>query len=266
MPADFAAIRRRLASAKEDLDELRAEVEAFMAPQPWRLERQDTHLSESLVCFVDQEPDPEWGDRIGYIAYKVRSALDQLVTQLIVDGGKEPTGKTQFPIFAESAGYLTKRQDGRSQRDVMLRGVPSRHRAVIDAAQPYQRGPQAQRDPLFILNSISNRDKHNDTHAVWGAVAGTRHRIIRPDGVTWTVSISKGDDPLPLIDGEVLLGVESQLGTELTQKMRMEVDEIQIGLAFEGKATVTLDHIEHALIHVAGIVDRFETRIRNRHP
>lgn len=266
MRADFTAIRRRLATAKKDLDELRAEVNAFMDPPPWRLERQDTGLSESLVSFVDREPDPEWGDRIGYIAYKVRSALDQLVTQLIVDGGKEPRGNTQFPIFAESAGYLTNRRDRKSQRDVMLHGVSSRHRTVIDALQPYQRGAQARRDPLFILNSIGNRDKHNDTHAVWGAVAGTRHRIIRPDGVTWTISINKDDDPLPLIDGQVLLGVESQLGTELTEKMRMEVDEIRVGLAFEGKVIVTLDHIERALLHVAGIVDRFENRIRNRNP
>jgi hypothetical protein len=44
-------------------------------------------------------------------------------------------------------------------------------------------------------------------------------------------------------------------------KMRLEVDAVNVGLVFAGKVTVSLDHIETALKHVAAIVNRFEQRV-----
>src|SRR5918994_3766653 len=102
MPADLSAVKRRIADAKSELDELRADVDAFTSavPPPWRLEREGTDYVEALVSYIDREPDPAWGDRIGYIAVKARSTLDQLMTQLVVDSGNDPTkSRSYFPIF-----------------------------------------------------------------------------------------------------------------------------------------------------------------------
>jgi hypothetical protein len=90
---------------KSELNELRVEVDAFTSavPPPWRLEREDTQDVEALVSYIDREPDPAWGDRIGYIAVKARSALDQLMTQLVVDSGNDPSKrKSYFPIFVHA--------------------------------------------------------------------------------------------------------------------------------------------------------------------
>jgi hypothetical protein len=96
MPADLSAVKRRVADAKDELDHLRAEVDAFISavPPPWRLEREDTQHVEALVSYIDRKPDPAWGDKIGYIAVKARSALDQLMTQLVVDSGNDPTKRS----------------------------------------------------------------------------------------------------------------------------------------------------------------------------
>jgi hypothetical protein len=175
MPADLTAVKRRVADAKKELDELRAEVDAFIAADtpPWRLEREDTARVEALVSYVDRKPEPQWGDRVGYIAVKTRTALDQLVTQLVVDSGNDPSNnKTYFPIFTDAASYVSRsRRGGQSERDKRLRGVASRHRTIIDQSQPYHCGSEqrAKRDPLYLLNAINNHEKHEDTHTVWSS-------------------------------------------------------------------------------------------------
>jgi hypothetical protein len=128
MTADFTAIRRRIAKAKRELDALRADVDAFCDARPWRLEREDGPLSEALVAYVDRDPDLEWGDEIGVIAYRTRSALDHVVRQLVVDSGNVPNDRTHFPIYADAAEYFGTGRRGRSPRERMLTGVASRHR------------------------------------------------------------------------------------------------------------------------------------------
>jgi hypothetical protein len=117
--------------------------------------------------------------------------------------------------------------------------VASRHRTIIDQLQPYQRGVSgAPRDPLYLLNAVANREKHEDTHAVWAAVAGTKFRLLFSDGRVYNVVISKDDDPNPLMDGQTLVGAD---GSDLLpgQSIRIELDEVRIGLAFEGKVKVS---------------------------
>jgi hypothetical protein len=268
MPADLSAVKRRVAEAKSELDGLRGEVDAFTSavPSPWRLERQRTRCVEALVSYIDREPDPAWGDRVGYIAVKARSALDQLTTQLVLDSGNDPARKkSYFPIFAHPDAYLAKsKKGGNSERDRRLAGVASRHRKIIDQLQPYQRGPQkAVRDPLYLLNAIANREKHEDTHAVWAAITGTTFRLLFSDGRVHSIVIRKDDDPDPLVDGQTLVGSD---GSNLLpgQSIRIEVDEVRIGLAFEGKVTVSLDQVDAAILHVSRIIDRFGTRIAAR--
>jgi len=268
MPAELSAVKRRVADAKSDLHDLRGEVDAFTSavPPPWRLEREDTQYTEALVSYIDREPDAAWGDKIGYVAVKARSALDQLMTQLVVDSGSDPTKRrSYFPIFTRADDYLAKsKKGGKSERDRRLEGVASRHRKIIDQLQPYQRGVErAARDPLCVLNAIANREKHEDTHAVWAAVAGTTFRLLFSDGRVHTVVITKDDDPNPLVDGQTLIGSD---GSNLLpgQSIRIEVDDVRIGLAFEGKVKVSLDQVDAAILHVSRIIDRFERRMASR--
>jgi|HubBroStandDraft_3_1064219.scaffolds.fasta_scaffold88872_3 hypothetical protein len=106
------------------------------------------------------------------IANLLRSVLDQLVWQLVLANGKDPSvSRTQFPIMVDHAAYA---QGKNPPRNRFLEGVARKHRRIIDNYQPYQMGQQAQRHPLFILNEVVNREKHRSGHAVLGTATECR--------------------------------------------------------------------------------------------
>jgi hypothetical protein len=109
------------------------------------------------IDFEILEPNPPiWGVIVGDFCHNLRSALDHLVYEL--SGHRR---MTQFPIFTSIDDYLVPDDCGRIKRDQLLRGVPERDRAIIDGYQPYQRGAEnASHDPLAILSSLNNADKH----------------------------------------------------------------------------------------------------------
>jgi hypothetical protein len=115
-----------------------------------------------VVEFAVYKPHPvEWSIIVGDIVHNLRSALDHLVYEL---SGRK--GGTAFPIFTSSDDYLVPNCRGVSQRDTKLAGVPKRDRATIDSYQPYQRGKQVARsDPLALLASLNNADKHRVINA-----------------------------------------------------------------------------------------------------
>lgn len=101
--------------------------------------------------------DPEWELTIGEVAHNARSALDRLVTLMVVaNGGSVEEHRGQFPIYDDLGKY-------QRARDAMLTGVPEPARLLIDAMQPI--GLKRVTDhPLLTLAHVSNWDKHRDGH------------------------------------------------------------------------------------------------------
>lgn len=92
----------------------------------------------------------------GEVVYNLRSALDHAVYRLI----SKNRGQSQFPIFTDVCEFQVK---GRP----MIKGVPSAICALIEERQPYKRLATAPAlDPLAVLNSFSNRDKHRELATV----------------------------------------------------------------------------------------------------
>lgn len=93
----------------------------------------------------------------------------------------------------------------------MLDGVASRHRRIIDGVQPYQRGRGAYRDPLAILNTISNRDKHNDVYTCVAALGNPGFKLIRPGlappDQELTIRLGEKLTPHAMADGEEFFGL-----------------------------------------------------------
>jgi hypothetical protein len=94
-----------------------------------------------------------WGTVIGEIAHDLRSALDNLVSQLVILNGESPTKRNQFPIFAVPAEYAQKVGS-------YLRGTTPIARTLIEALQPYHAGNGSRSHPLWLLAELSNQDKH----------------------------------------------------------------------------------------------------------
>lgn len=170
--ADLSSCRTKVARAKQKLDALQAQVGPFLDSRPYRVEVEQPPGKFIATVRIDRPPDPDWAVDAGEVANDVRSALDYLVFQLAIDNGANPRqDRTQFPIFLDDTEY---RKGGRrSHRERMLAGVSTRHRRDIDNLQPYQRGRQAAPDdPLALLRSISDRDKHREPHVTL-SVMGT---------------------------------------------------------------------------------------------
>jgi hypothetical protein len=100
MPADLKNARLKLARAKERLDKLRANVDAYMTPPPYRVATKEEGHERRGYIYVEREPDPSWGLDLGEVAVGARSVLDMLVKQLVIEGGNQPTRSNAFPIFS----------------------------------------------------------------------------------------------------------------------------------------------------------------------
>lgn len=111
----------------------------------------------SVRISVLHRPPLRLGLLIGDAVQNLRASLDQLVCRLAELNGSRQIGRNQFPIFSE-------RPSGRRIEtwDRMLAGVHPAPAAIIERLQPYNRpdGIEVSRHSLWIVNRLSNEDKH----------------------------------------------------------------------------------------------------------
>lgn len=168
----------RLEWAIQHLQSFNAERVRWLRREPYRLvEEFDAQRGENQLWIKDiQRPPAQLGLIIGDIAHNLRSALDNLVYELVVAcHGDPPPDRfvrySEFPIFGPQAmsSAVRKRRIG---------GIAPRAQAIIEGLQPYHRGNDYASDPLWVLYELSNIDKHRRLHLTpfvtrspWFAVA-----------------------------------------------------------------------------------------------
>jgi hypothetical protein len=259
--ADLSGSRRKLARGKKDLEVLHDKISTYMKSSPYRFIEQTKGNSYSVISLIDRAPDPEWEIDFAQIAEQARSALDLLVYQLVIDNtGADPINKTQFPIFRDSNSYFNAKKGKISPRDSMLAGVSSRHRSIIDNFQPYQRGRMAANDPLMLLTLASNRDKHRLIHVGLVAIAGSRFKLHMPDGRVIWITISNSQSPNRIMNNGKVLGVDNFPPPNAPhQKVKMEVQEVDVQMFFEGDDGLfsTIDGLNRSVARVLEIINTF---------
>lgn len=273
MAADLDGVRRKLARAKSKLDALKTEVDAYMDPPPFQIAVESQGNRQAIVCRVSRHPAESWADEMAEIAYQARSALDVLIPQLVIDNGGTP-GRTQLPIFVKRGDYMNKGRGGKkSNRDRMLDGVASRHRRLLDDVQPFQRGRGAHRDPLAVLATISNRDKHNDVYVCVAAIGNPTIKLIRPPlpppDQELTIRFGEKFIPYPMRDGEEFFGVDwnpdpAAASAPMSDYIYLETPNLQTTLGFHsGGLTFTLDDLDRAVLATTQIVDKAAKRLKS---
>lgn len=107
--------------------------------------------------------DPyRWGVYFGDMLYNLRGALDHLAFAL---AGKDSPNRgedrdTQFIIARDAVAF-------KSAAGARLKYLSRRHRAMIEAEQPYIKQPaDVAIHPLTVLDQLSNIDKHRIIHVV----------------------------------------------------------------------------------------------------
>jgi len=111
----------------------------------------------------------------------LRSALDNMLWQLVLLRGGTPTGHTQFPIYEKEPQLPRKPHRGKPSRGkrpwISISGVLPVDAAFIKKAQPFDPGWHHGEQqliawhPLAMLGKLNNVDKHNFIHVGYAAVA-----------------------------------------------------------------------------------------------
>jgi hypothetical protein len=139
-------------------------MQGFLSRRPYELWKNfDLQTNEYIVFMrIRDTPPVKWSIVIGEIIHNLRSALDHLAWQLVKANGEKPDRDTGFPIFFDNPFADNASEKSLERWERMTRGMHADDIAILKAFQPYNAGDRA--NPLLILNSLSNRDKHREIH------------------------------------------------------------------------------------------------------
>jgi hypothetical protein len=166
----LAGVKAKLARAEEHMTALGEEWKAFSKDQSYegvhefKPGTRDWNTYLSLAKPIPIKLSTILGDALN----NMRSSLDHLVCRF-VEFHKGAVGRHHsFPIYGDGADYDA-RVNGISRkkgRPGPLDGIPAggAERALIEEAQPYQRGTNWREHPLAVLNKMTNIDKHRAIH------------------------------------------------------------------------------------------------------
>ena len=139
------------------------------------------HSDIDEQIWVYRGPTPtipvEWSVITGEILYNMRSALDHLVWQLVLNNEQTPGRHNEFPITNDQERWL-------QEKARMLKGVSQRHQAMVGYLQPFTGGvglPFGVSN-LRVIDQLSNIEKHR--HLVVAVIAsrGIEPRSLDFDG------------------------------------------------------------------------------------
>jgi hypothetical protein len=250
----------KIQRADEHLDVLREEIGTYVRQEPYdvRFERDAEFPGCWAAVAVEREAPPvlRLGVIIGDVVHNLRSALDQLVCQLILDGRdhkglttnpRTACSGTGFPIYTDESEFRTK---GISK----IKGVRQDLWFKFEALQPFDAGQH----PLAVLNKLSNDDKHRAPAVV--AFQAESIMLVTPKDFS-----SLGmRGPQHLEDGTVLLrfGLNPEIARpndwtpddELKPDLSLDVAFAKGPPAYGGRVMETLHHLRH---HVVLILEDF---------
>jgi hypothetical protein len=216
-PAHLRGVWAKYNRAVEQLTTLNEEVLALgEEPHAWTIRSYTDHERGHYVFRLDPAWEAStayrWGAIIGEIVHDLRSALDQLVWQLVLLNGGTPDITHSFPIhrgepkggFAKATRQQWTTKGGR-QRHGPLSGISNNALTIIEECQPYKRSDAVL---LSKLHQLWNTDKHrhlvpmhmiapNPTLKMTGVVLQERVPD-RFDGNTYVVEVygmAVGPDP-----------------------------------------------------------------------
>jgi hypothetical protein len=259
-------VKAKLARADEHMKALDEEWQAFGKTQSYEGYHQFKADTGEWNCYLSlSKPIPiKLSMILGDALNNMRSSLDHLVCRFVeLHNGK--VGKHHaFPICSDAASYDERVNQIRRKKDRSgpLDGIPADgpERALIEKVQPYHQGKDWREHPLWILNRMTNIDKHRDIHIA----ASYPQAASALDLLTWT------PDDAELID-QTLIWQPGQPLEDRTHIARLRfreahpADEVNVkvslplSLAFgDPEPGPHKDSVAELLAYVAEIVRRAE--------
>lgn len=206
---------------------LKSAIQGFMEREPYELwvdsDPQTGHQSIGIRSV--EEPPEAISLIIGDVLQNFRASLD-LAWQLTIANGNTPPipippgsewRRIEFPVFLSENDFSKN-----GLREIW--GVSDEIRDLISGVQPFTAGQEAAAQPLWVLQELTNIDKHRTLHL-------TAHFI---KGVTGA------SEPLKAGQMEVLEMISTGIFKNEAVLMVVAFDPPQAELKFEAKATLDI--------------------------
>ena len=154
---NLIGIHAKLLRAEQQIQEIAYEADALCAEVKQGIVREVNEHNEQVWTYRGETPEApvRWSILVGEILYNLRSALDHLVWQLVLENQRTPGRHNQFPITRDQGHW-------QQERVRALKGVNQRHQAMIGYVQPFTGGISLPFDVsrLKVLDGLSNIEKH----------------------------------------------------------------------------------------------------------
>jgi len=167
--ASLAGPSLKLERAKKHLHDLDGMWRWFRETNPYRFAlEKDPDTGEEWRVVTRADPIPLCIPILaGDCVHNLRSALDQLIRQLIVANGRKPHNKSEFPIGHSEADY-------RAKKPGKTKGISQEAADFLDGLEPYKGGQGS--ETFWTIHHLDIVDKHRlllttpASHAlvVWG--------------------------------------------------------------------------------------------------
>jgi hypothetical protein len=146
------SVRLKLDRAQKHLDEITGMLSLIKYGECRMITEYDQNLDLVVQrIHITPKPKPELSAVVGDFLFAVRSALDHLVWQLVIQNGKTPTPQNMFPITSSNIFFNIALDERKRLRDVSATAI-----TLIECLQPYHSGNEA----LERLDTLHNMDKH----------------------------------------------------------------------------------------------------------
>lgn len=199
MSSKSANVNLKLHHAKLHFGLLQKEFRDYYALEPAVIvPHPDSEPANPSVMLKTVIPMPQ---RIPLIAgdclQNVRSCLDYLVCEMVAKAGKSPRQQS-FPVCTTPDGWTNAKKD-------RLRGVPDNARRLIECLQPYRRGADFVSHPIYVLDELTNVNKHR--HLLIAVLGGADMTKFVPVGndLFYGAALLEEDGEIPAypVDGEL---------------------------------------------------------------
>lgn len=259
MTHSLDGIRAKIQRTDEHIENLKADITAFIDLNVYRATthpQRDT--PECIISVAGPDPPLRFAVIVGEIVHHLRSALDHLVWQLVLANGQTPNKSNQFPICETLQQY--KSALGRGYID----GVSSPAKSLIKSLQPYHKGKNCQWEGLWILNDLSNTDKHRLLLVVPAIVTPKVFGVSSSEANPLTITGMKPSDwpARATKDGTEVMRFTF---TAPNPDVKMNVD-FTVEIAFEKFGPLSnarlIPQINNLRDIIVGIIDRFHPFVR----
>jgi hypothetical protein len=153
--ASLESARLKIFRAVEHYGSLESQVQRYLDARPADfVKRSDAASDHISIEFETKGPvPPQIALTVGDCLVNMRSSLDYLVWELVLSANGQPTKKNAFPICKTVSSF-------KGAAANCLSGVAKNAIKEIELLQPYHYGQEWELSVLWILNELSNINKH----------------------------------------------------------------------------------------------------------